>query len=168
VTRFHTITSADWQREIRRARATINDISQRIAQRIATMPTKPETLSTVPTSPSTYDATTRRDDPALALAASLRSGARWQRLRLWFRQRNPLCRDPFGFHAGRPTPASQVHHIIGLTEAPQLAFKADNLASLCQRCHAQVEALERAGKPTAGLFRDVGNIPQRGGAGKSL
>ena len=57
-----------------------------------------------------------------------------------FRRRNPLCADPFGFHAaaGRIVVVEQVDHIV-----PRAAGGTDewsNLQSLCARCHARKTA----------------------------
>ena len=97
----------------------------------------------------------RASNPALALAARIRSSARWQGLRDWYKRENPLCADPFGDHAKerRTVSAKQVHHIEPLSERPHLAYDPRNLAGLCCACHRRVEALERAGEPTTGLFK---------------
>ena len=39
---------------------------------------------------------------------------------------------------GRYTPATHVHHIKHLREAPELALDSDNLISLCGECHEAV------------------------------
>lgn len=87
----------------------------------------------------------RKDDPALALAAKIRSSRRWKSVRLMALRRNPLCSDPFGDHAKHrlTVEATQVHHIEGLAVAPKKAFNLDNLAPVCTRCHARIERAER-------------------------
>lgn len=96
----------------------------------------------------------RQADPALRLSKQIRNSARWQRFRQWFRQAHPLCCDPFKHHKrmGQVVAIEQVHHILGLTERPDLAFDEENCAPLCGACHAKVEGMARAGKPTAHLF----------------
>jgi 5-methylcytosine-specific restriction endonuclease McrA len=98
-----------------------------------------------------YDDTRRRDDPALAQAASTRNSSRWRKVRELFRAHNPWCVNPLGLH-GDAVVMQQVHHIQGLIHRPDLAFDLSNLAPLCTRCHRRIEALERAGEPTAQLF----------------
>lgn len=99
-----------------------------------------------------YDQTRRRDDPALALNARIRSTAAYQRHRAVFRARNPLCCDPLGYHRGFPEPMAHMHHVIPMAERPDLALDSDNCRALCVRCHAEIERRERAGERTAGLF----------------
>jgi 5-methylcytosine-specific restriction endonuclease McrA len=48
---------------------------------------------------------------------------------------------------------NSVHHILGLLTHPELAYNESNLASLCDACHNQIEALERKGEPTQHLFK---------------
>lgn len=99
-----------------------------------------------------YDQTTRRNDPALAEAARLRSSARWQTVRALHKAQHPLCCDPFKRHGRFPEPAVDTHHVIGAAVAPHLAFDFDNLRSLCRGCHAEVEAMERNSRATQHLF----------------
>ena len=42
-------------------------------------------------------------------------------------------KDGVGFH---PRRATMVHHIIPISERPDLALELDNLRSLCAACHA--------------------------------
>lgn len=52
----------------------------------------------------------------------------------------PLCRDPYGEHVGRPTVANHVDHIT-----PKRRGGTDvrsNLQSLCHSCHSRKTALE--------------------------
>jgi len=93
-----------------------------------------------------YDRTKRYADPKLARAARIRNSKAWKQLRDWYIRHHPLCEDPLGRHGVRPAPASQVHHIEGVAEHPELAFNRDNLMSLCSGCHAAVEARARARK----------------------
>lgn len=99
-----------------------------------------------------YDAGHRRDDPRLAEAARIRSSARWQRFRDWFRARHPLCCDPFGVHGELSVAVAQVHHVEPLAERPDLACDESNCRPLCTRCHSRVERIERSGESTRALF----------------
>lgn len=94
----------------------------------------------------------RHADPSLNAAKRFRNSKRWQRFRDWFKRRHPTCCDPFQIHGDRPEPADHVHHIIGLTERLDLGLDETNCAGVCRHCHAKLEAQERHGKPTAGLF----------------
>lgn len=99
-----------------------------------------------------YDQTVRREDPRLAEAARIRSSARWQRFREWFKARHPLCCDPFGVHGELSVQVAQVHHVEPLAERPDLACDEGNCRPLCTRCHARVERIERNGDSTRALF----------------
>jgi 5-methylcytosine-specific restriction protein A len=101
---------------------------------------------------SVYDQTTRKDVPALAMAAQIRNGATWQRFRAWFRAKHPLCCDPLWEHREWPKPMAHVHHIEPLSARPDLAYTESNCAPLCTRCHAKIEGMERNGVATANLF----------------
>lgn len=94
-----------------------------------------------------YDKHVRQRDPALAQAARIRSSQRWIRVRKLVLADHPICADPFGDHAraGVTRASTQVHHISGLAEHPELAFHADNLQALCTACHARIEREHRAG-----------------------
>ena len=96
----------------------------------------------------------RSSDPALARSKRFRDSARWQRFRAWFRRRHPLCCDPFRHHAedGVVVATAHVHHIVSLTSDEGMACTESNCAPVCTQCHAKVEGLERAGKPTQHLF----------------
>ena len=97
----------------------------------------------------------RASNPTLAAAARIRSSARWQALRDWYRHSHPLCADPFGDHnrERRTVAAAQVHHIEPLVKRPDLAFDPENLAGLCCGCHRRIEQMIRTGKPTGELFK---------------
>ena len=68
-----------------------------------------------------------------AQARKLRNTRRWQKLSKLKRQEHPLCE-----YCG--TAGSQVHHIQGLAERPDLAYDWDNLATVCTACHSKLEA----------------------------
>jgi hypothetical protein len=38
---------------------------------------------------------------------------------------------------GRPAPSTDVHHIKGVVEFPELAFCFENLQAACHACHSQ-------------------------------
>jgi 5-methylcytosine-specific restriction endonuclease McrA len=58
---------------------------------------------------------------------------------------NPLCEDPFAVHSRRnmTETATQVHHVVGLSVDPSLAFDLTNLMSVCTRCHSRLEQEDR-------------------------
>jgi hypothetical protein len=118
------------------------------------------------TAKTVYDHTTRKTDPRLAEAKRFRDSTRWQRFREWFKQRHPLCCDPFGDHANMLAAVAQVHHVLPLVERPDLGLEEENCRPLCTGCHATVERMERAGKATAALFECKKSPPlSSGGAG---
>lgn len=88
-----------------------------------------------------YDTTTRATNPELAEAKRIRSSKRWQRVRALKLSINPLCEDPFGTHAksNATVAAREVHHVKPLALRPDLAFRLDNLQSLCHACHDRIE-----------------------------
>jgi 5-methylcytosine-specific restriction protein A len=83
----------------------------------------------------------RRRDPALADAQRIRSSARWRKVRALKLARDPLCEDCKA--RGVLKTATQVHHLEGLAQRPDLAFVFENLRSICSTCHAKREAQER-------------------------
>ena len=83
----------------------------------------------------------RKQDPALAEAARLRSSARWRRLRRLKLARNPLCEECTKH--GVVEPATQVDHIVPIVERRDLAFDMENLHSLCSTCHGKKSGEER-------------------------
>lgn len=70
-------------------------------------------------------------------------GARWRRLRAYILQRQPLCVDPFGDHAGRLVPAIHVDHIVPRADGGTDA--EGNLQPLCETCHARKTVLHDGG-----------------------
>lgn len=120
-----------------------------------------------------YDRHRRTSSPALHRAKRIRSSVAWQQVRRSVLNRNPLCCDPLGQHAAlkRIEPATQVHHILPLVTHPDLAFTRSNLAAICTGCHSQIEAQERAGRPTAHLFaqgQGGGATGSQGGRGGQI
>lgn len=98
---------------------------------------------------SRWETERRKDDDAV----KFRRLSDWTKISRLKREMDPLCCDPFGEHKPWPKPAVHAHHIMPVATHPELARSVENLASLCTRCHARVEAMERAGKATAYLFR---------------
>lgn len=78
------------------------------------------------------------------------SSARWRGLRLTVLRREPLCRQCKA--AGRLTPATVVDHVLDRVDHPELAYIAENLQPLCERCHnrktAKTQASKRANRGT--------------------
>lgn len=104
-----------------------------------------------------YDQTTRRQEPALAWAANVRNGSRWQKVRALYRAQYPTCCDPFGLHKAGPALTAVVNHIVPLrllygTDRQEMAYEFGNLASLCTTCDARIGAMERRGESTVHLF----------------
>lgn len=93
----------------------------------------------------------RKRDPVLAHNHKIRTSSKWKRVRLLKLSTNPLCEDPHGDHAARGVTisATQVHHIKGLATHPELAYHAENLMSVCTRCHSKFEAAIRSGNATS-------------------
>jgi 5-methylcytosine-specific restriction endonuclease McrA len=92
------------------------------------------------------------------IARQLRAKNRWARKSRTHRKNNPLCCDPFGNHKEeqRVVVVKDVHHVVPVAKDPTLAFVSSNLRSLCRKCHNQITAMEKAGKPTEHLFHDDG------------
>jgi 5-methylcytosine-specific restriction protein A len=59
--------------------------------------------------------------------------SRWKRLSESIRKNNPLCHDCL--ENDMVTPATEVHHIIKIADAPQLKYERTNLVQLCTACH---------------------------------
>ena len=64
-----------------------------------------------------------------------------------------MCCDPFGLHPDRVVAADDTHHIYGLRQRPDLAYKEDCTAPVCTACHGKLNAMERKNEPTEQLFR---------------
>lgn len=82
----------------------------------------------------------------LSLARQIRHAKRWQKCREMVLRRNPLCVDPYGWHASdrRVVVAVQVDHIVPLATRPDLAYDLENLQGLCTMCHATKSQEERS------------------------
>lgn len=73
---------------------------------------------------------------------------RWKRKREWILKRDGyMCQRCKRY--GRQREAKTVHHIKHADEYPELAYKDDNLISLCDACH-NAEHPEKAKKKNRG------------------
>ena len=63
--------------------------------------------------------------------------ARWKQLRARVLREQPLCADPYGWHATdrRLVMSTQVDHKVPLRVARELAYRRENLQGLCGHCH---------------------------------
>mgnify|MGYP002735309899 CR=1 FL=1 len=95
-------------------------------------------MTTVTYKRSKANPTGRDADPRRTIPLQ---SARWQRLRRWVLDREPLCRECR--RMGHPTPATDVDHVSGnpADNSP------DNLQALCHACHSAKTVRERHGKP---------------------
>jgi 5-methylcytosine-specific restriction protein A len=62
-------------------------------------------------------------------------GRDWQRTRARKIAAQPLCADCEA--EGRVTPATEVHHVVKIADAPQKKHDSENLLPLCKACHAR-------------------------------
>lgn len=58
------------------------------------------------------------------------------------------CAEEFAAGGAAPRPASMVHHVIPITQRPDLALDIDNLRSLCDMCHNRLHP-EKGGQGQA-------------------
>ena len=94
----------------------------------------------MPPSKKPYDVCTASE------ADKIRSSGQWKRTRNQAEQVMPNCCDPLGLHEGVTVPTDEIHHIVPIMANRSLAFDLNNLAGLCKRCHAAVEAKLRRGQ----------------------
>ena len=68
----------------------------------------------------------------------------WQRLRLSKLAADPLCEIAY-CKVGRPMPdvATEVNHIVPISERPDLRLVWENLESACEPCHRQKDNARR-------------------------
>jgi 5-methylcytosine-specific restriction enzyme A len=59
---------------------------------------------------------------------------RWQKFRLHYLAKNPLCVDCKCVH--RYKEATDIHHVVKLRDNPGLKYDDKNLMPLCHECHA--------------------------------
>lgn len=62
---------------------------------------------------------------------------RWRDLSERKRRENPLCEECE--REGTVTPATEVHHVVPIAQAPHLRLQWANLMSVCSACHAKLE-----------------------------
>jgi 5-methylcytosine-specific restriction protein A len=60
---------------------------------------------------------------------------KWRVLSERLRALRPICEDCLA--QGRHDPATEVHHIIPVTQAPKLRLEQSNLVCLCGHCHRE-------------------------------
>jgi 5-methylcytosine-specific restriction protein A len=59
----------------------------------------------------------------------------WERFRLSYLRRHPLCADCE--KQGKYIPATEIHHIRKLRDYPALKYEKSNLMGLCHECHSR-------------------------------
>lgn len=64
-----------------------------------------------------------------------RYDSKWRKLSERYRHDHPLCQDCDKQDIVEP--ATEVHHIIPISEAPDRRLDVKNLISLCHRCHQE-------------------------------
>lgn len=62
-----------------------------------------------------------------------RYDSKWRRLSERYRHDNPICEDCDKQDIVEP--ATEVHHIIPISDEPERRLDVNNLVSLCHRCH---------------------------------
>lgn len=77
------------------------------------------------------------NDKRRGSAASRGYDGQWRKTRtLALRRDSYLCQECL--KDDRPTPAQEVHHIIGIDVDPTLRLDIDNIISLCASCHKKI------------------------------
>ena len=66
-------------------------------------------------------------------------GNDWERLSKRTKREFPLCVPCW--QIGRVTPAGSTHHIVKIRDAPELRLDRDNLLTVCESCHGDLDAL---------------------------
>jgi 5-methylcytosine-specific restriction protein A len=79
-------------------------------------------------------------DPAI----NKRYGKEWRRIRTRYIKAHPLCEECK--HGGRLTPATEVHHILPLSEGG--THDEQNLMALCHACHSAITMMANNGRKT--------------------
>lgn len=77
-------------------------------------------------------------------------GYKWQKYRLSFLQRNPLC--VYCLEQGRVTEAKVVDHIEPHRGDQDLFWNTDNHQSLCMSCHSSIKQREEAGSKNSTAY----------------
>ena len=62
--------------------------------------------------------------------------ADWRNMRAYKLQLMPYCEECA--KNGKIVPATEVHHIIDIVDAPDLILSFDNLQCLCHACHSSI------------------------------
>ena len=72
-------------------------------------------------------------------------GRRWEKIAKMFKERHPLCADPYGHHRAKweLIPSTEVDHIVALAAGGDHSL--ENLQALCKRCHSRKTSLENGG-----------------------
>ena len=78
--------------------------------------------------------------------SELHQRAAWRRLSAQILKQRPICQDPFGWHAhtGRYAPATEVHHVEPVENAPERLLDTSNLLALCPECHKALHGAQDA------------------------
>ncbi len=74
-----------------------------------------------------------RDDRRSASARGYDST--WERFRVLFLCRHPLCEDCL--EHGETTPTAEVHHMAKVADRPDLRLVEGNCRTLCKACHSR-------------------------------
>lgn len=82
-----------------------------------------------------------RCDKSTAQHKEFYSSWAWTQLSLRKRTADPLCECCL--EDGKVTPASEVHHVVGVDESESLRMQWDNLMSVCSECHDKLEGRRR-------------------------
>jgi 5-methylcytosine-specific restriction protein A len=69
-------------------------------------------------------------------------GRRWQKVRLGYLARHPLCVDPYRVHGERVVAATELDHIVPHKGNMTLFWDATNWQGLCKACHSRKTATE--------------------------
>lgn len=84
----------------------------------------------------------RSYDDRRGSSASRGYDGNWRRIRkVALLRDNYLCQECL--KDDRPTPANEVHHILGIDVRPDLRLDLDNLSSVCAPCHKRLTAEEQ-------------------------
>ncbi len=85
-------------------------------------------------------------------AAQRGYGGPWQRARVAYLMKHPLCVDPERRHPQQVRAARQVDHIIPHKDDPVLFWDRNNWQGLCNSCHSYKTATEDGGfgRPVGG------------------
>lgn len=85
-----------------------------------------------------------------AYIAHLYNSQKWVKLRNAHLMQNPLCKHCLD--NGRITAGEEIHHVIPIShgktleEQTYLAFNAENLITLCKKCHKKIHNKMKKGE----------------------